>query len=48
MEHHINLHTKMSKMRKGDNGSNKINVKMTSCTINYGKNKINCVYYSSW
>jgi hypothetical protein len=30
MEYHINLHMKMSKMQKCDNGSNKINVKMTS------------------
>jgi hypothetical protein len=30
MEHHINLHMKMSKMRKCNNVSNKINVKMTS------------------
>jgi len=30
MEYHINLHLKMLKMQKGDNGSTKINVKMTS------------------
>jgi len=30
MEYHINLHMKMLKMQKKDNGSTKINVKMTS------------------
>jgi len=30
MEYRINLHMKMSKMQKCDNGSSKINVKMTS------------------
>jgi hypothetical protein len=30
MEYHINLRIRMSKMRKCDNGSNKINRKKTS------------------
>jgi hypothetical protein len=30
MEYHINLPIRMSKMRKCDNGSNKINIKKTS------------------
>jgi hypothetical protein len=29
MEYHINLHIKVSKMRKCDNDSNKINIKRT-------------------
>ncbi len=30
MEYHINLHMKLSKMKKCNNGLHKINVKMTS------------------
>jgi hypothetical protein len=30
MEYHINLHIKVSKMQKCDNGSNKINIKITT------------------
>jgi hypothetical protein len=30
LEYHINLHIKVSKMQKCDNGSNKIDIKMTS------------------
>jgi len=30
MEYHINLHIKVSKIEKCDNGSNKINIKITT------------------
>jgi hypothetical protein len=48
MEYHINLHVKMSKMRKCDNGSNKINIKMTSMYNKLWKKQDQMIYSSGW